>query len=282
MKDVQGKSVLVTGAASGIGRATAIEFAFEGADPVVLNDINLEGLRETAATIHGMGRRAIVMPADVSDYNAVKEMTEKALDEAGAIDILVNVAGTAIIARFEDMTMEEWRKVIGVDLLGALHTVHCLYPRMLARGSGHIVNVASLAGLAALHPYNESYYMCKFGVVGFSEGLMLEASAQGIDVTCVCPGGVKTPIYDDSPFKGFNEEARRKVKDFMLRTGQEPEDTARDIVDGVKRNRFLVVTTPAAKGMYFFRRHFPLLWFPLLRAVARQFVKYLDRYRIAP
>ncbi len=279
MKEIGGRSVLVTGAASGIGRATAVEFAREGADPLILNDINQEGLEKTAETIRQMGRRVVVLPADVSDYDAVKEMTEKALDESGAIDILVNVAGTAIVARFEDMTMEEWRKVIGVDLLGALHTVHCLYPSMLAKGSGHIVNVASVAGLAALHPYNESYYMCKFGVVGFSEGLMLEASAQGINVTCVCPGGVKTAIYDDSPFKGFNEEARQKIKNLMLRTGQEPEDTARDIVVGVKRNRFLVITTPAAKGMYFFRRHFPYLWFPVFKAVARSFIKFLERYR---
>jgi len=279
MKEIRGRSVLVTGAAGGIGKATAIEFAREGADPLILNDINKVGLEDTADKAAAYGGRVVVLPADVSDYDAVKEMVEKALDEAGAIDILVNVAGTAIIAKLEEMTIDEWRHVLGVDLFGALHTVHCLYPHMLERGSGHIVNIASVAGLVALHPYNTPYYLSKFGIVGFSEGLMLEASTRGIGVTCICPGGVKTAIYDDSPFKGFSEEAREKAKEFLLSTAEEPEDTARTIVSAVKSNKFLVVTTPVAKAVYFVRRHFPLLWFPLTKAISRWFVKNFDKYR---
>lgn len=279
MQDLRNKAVLITGAASGIGRATALEFARRGAGPLILDDINEEGLEDTASLVKGLGREALAFTADVSDYDAVEEMVKKSLYEAGSIDVLVNVAGTAIIASLEDMTIEEWRKVLGVDLLGALHTVHCIYPYMLERGKGHIVNVASVAGLLALHPYNAPYYMSKFGTVGFTEALMLEASVHGIDVTCICPGGVKTPIYDDSPFKGFNQEAREKVKKLMLASAEEPEDTARAIVDAVQDNRYLVVTTPVARAVYFIRRHFSFAWFPLMRAVARRFVDSFEKYR---
>ena len=102
---------------------------------------------------------------------------------------------------------------------------------------------------------------------------------QGIGVTCICPGGVKTPIYDDSPFKGFNEEARRKAKEFLLASAEEPEDTARTIIAAVKKDRYLVITTPVAKLGYFIRRHFPLVWFPLLRVIARAFMRSFEKYR---
>ena len=281
MRDLKDATVLVTGAASGIGRATAIEFARQGATLLILNDINKQGLDETVAQIEGLGRRAVALKADVSDYNAVKEMTEKALGETGGIDILVNVAGNALVAPLERMTMDDWRGVLGVDLFGALNTVHCLYPHMLKRGCGHIVNVASVAGLFALHPYNAPYYVSKFAVVGFSEALMLEALLHGIHVTCICPGGVKTPIYDTALFNGFDEDARKKVKNMLLASAEEPEDTARAIVNAVKKKRFLVVTTSVAKTAYFLRRHFPVVWFPLMRAVARRFAKDFDKYKIS-
>jgi NAD(P)-dependent dehydrogenase (short-subunit alcohol dehydrogenase family) len=279
LEDLMGKVVLVTGAASGIGRATALAFAREGADPLIISDINADGLKETATSIEKLGHRVVLLPADVSDYDAVREMVEKALSVSDGIDVLVNVAGTAIISPLEMMTMEEWKKVVGVDLFGALHTVHCLYPHMMGRRSGHIVNIASVAGLFALHPYNAPYYLSKFGTVGFTEALMLEASTHGIGVTCVCPGGVRTPIYDDSPFKGFSEDVREKAKKLILASAEEPEDTARAIVDAVKKNKYLVVTTPAARVGYFIRRHFSFVWFPLMKAVSRRFVNSFEKYR---
>ena len=278
---LKGATVFVTGAASGIGRATAIEFARAGAAALILNDINRKGLEETAVSIEKLGCRTIQLPADVSDYDAVKNMAELAIGMTGRIDILVNVAGKAIVAPLEKMDMEEWRQVLGVDLFGALHTVHCIYPHMMKRRSGHIVNVASVAGLFALHPYNAPYYVSKFGVVGFSEALMLEAHLHGVNVTCVCPGGVKTPIYDSSPFKGFSEEARKKAKSMLLASAEEPEDTARTIVNAVARNKFLIVTTPLAKFAYFLRKHCSPIWFPLMRKVAHRFAGHFDRYRIS-
>jgi NAD(P)-dependent dehydrogenase (short-subunit alcohol dehydrogenase family) len=278
MQDLRDKVILITGAASGIGRATAREFAVEGAGPLILCDIDTEGLEETAAMVERMGRSALVLPADVSNFEAVKKMVETALEQAGRIDVLVNVAGIGIGGPLEVLTMEDWRKVLGVNLFGMLHTVNLLYPHMLERGSGHIVNIASGAGLVAPSPYNSPYNTSKFGAVGFSESLMLEAGTQGIGVTCICPGVVKTPIYETSPMKGFTEEMKEKLP-VILFAGEKPKDTARSIVKAVKRNRFLVVTTFFMKAMVILKWYFSFIWFPMNRMISRGLVKYLARYR---
>lgn len=278
MEDLRGKAVLITGAASGIGRASALEFAREGADPLIICDINPEGLKETAAMIGGMKREAIALTVDVSDYDAVKEMVDKALVEAGRIDVLVNVAGIDIGGPEEVLTIEDWRKVLGVNLYGMLHTVNLIYPHMLEKGSGHIANVASGAGLVALSAYNAAYNTSKFGVVGFSESMLLEASARGIGVTCVCPGVVNTPFYDTTAMKGFSMEASELVKK-ILYVGEEPEATARSMVRAVKKNRFLVVTTISMKMIYYMKRYMAFIWFPLNKAISRGLIRILDRYK---
>ena len=279
MQDLRDKAVLITGAASGIGRATAVEFANEGAGPLILCDINTEGLEETAAMVEGMGRSALVLPADVSNFEAVKRMVETALEQAGRVDVLVNVAGIGIGGPLEVLTMEDWRKVLGVNLFGMLHTTNLLYPHMLERGGGHIVNIASGAGLVAPSPYNAPYNTSKFGAVGFSESLMLEAGAHGIGVNCVCPGVVKTPIYESAPIKGFTEESAEKLL-MISSVGEEPEDTARSIVRAVKKTRFLVITTFHMKAMVFLKRYLSFIWFPVNKMVSRGLVKYLERYRL--
>ena len=278
MKDLRGKVVLITGAASGIGRATAVEFAREGAGPLILGDIDEEGLRGTSALVEELGSGAFVMPADLSDLGSVESMVDEALRSAGRIDVLVNVAGIGIGGPVEALDIEDWRKVIGVNLFGILHTVSTVYPHMLSRGSGHIVNVASGAGLVAVSPYNAPYNVSKFGVVGFSESLQYEACAHGIGVSCVCPGAVRTPIYENSPIRGFEPEARGEMMRIMS-TAEEPEDTARALIRAVKKNRFLVVTTPFMKAFYFAKKYLPFIWFPLMRLASRWMVRYLDRYR---
>lgn len=278
MKDLRDKAVLITGAAGGIGRAAALEFAREGAGPLLLNDVDEEGLAGTAGMVRMMGGEAATLPADVSDYKAVKDMVGEALDRVGRIDVLVNVAGIGIGGPMEVLEMKDWNKVLGVDLFGILHTFNQVYPHMLERGSGHIVNVASGAGLVVPSAYNAPYNTAKFGVVGFSESLLYEAGPRGIGVTCVCPGVVKTTIYETSAIKGFNPEAQGELMRIVA-AGEEPEDTARAIVRAVKKNRFLVVTTVSMKVLYYSKRYAPFLWFPLMKAVCRGMIRYMNRYR---
>jgi len=277
LKDLKNKAVLVTGAASGIGRATALAFAAEGADPLLLNDIDEPGLSETAAMIERLGRRAVLFPADVSNQDAVNAIVDAALREAGRIDVLVNVAGIGILCPVERLEHEDWEKVLGVDLWGVINTTAAVYPHMIARGDGHIVNVSSSTALFNPVLYLASYAAAKRAVLGLSEALMLEARVHGVGVTCVCPGSVETPIQDSSVIKGFTEESRKltRIAFYMAET---PADTAASIVRAVKKDRFLVVTTGYAKAVYFIRRHFQAAWFGYMKRFALLFAYAFRKY----
>jgi NAD(P)-dependent dehydrogenase (short-subunit alcohol dehydrogenase family) len=282
MKDLVGKSVLVTGAASGIGRATALGFAREGADPVVICDINREGLEETAARLERLGCEVLSHTVDVTDFEKVKETADDVIERIGHIDVLANVAGISLVCPVELLDMDDWKKVLGVDLWGVIHMVQAVYPHMVRRGSGHIVSIASTDGLFVMGPYfSAPYCASKYGVVGFSEDLLYEAMLNNIDVSCVCPGAVKTPIFDATPVKGFKPELEKEIVRYLMPLAEEPEDTARALVDAVKRNRFLVVTTWSMKVAYFLRRHFPRTWFASMRLFTLGMRGFIERNRVA-
>jgi NAD(P)-dependent dehydrogenase (short-subunit alcohol dehydrogenase family) len=279
MQDLTDKVVLVTGAAGGIGRATALAFAREGASPVAITDINEKGLQETAGRLKELGTEAIVWPTDVTDFVTVNEMVEDIIARCGRIDVLVNVAGISLICPAEKLTIEDWKKVVDVDLWGVINTVTAVYPHMVKRRSGHIVNTSSTDGLfvPALY-YSAPYCTAKFGVVGLSEALLYEAMLHNIGVTVVGPGVVDTPIFDATPVKGLRPEIK-ELLDVLAPRKEDPEDTARAIVNAVKKNRFMVVTTMEMKILYFLRRHFQLLWFPFMKIITKVFDRMMDKYR---
>ena len=280
MQDLTDKVVLVTGAASGIGRATALAFAREGAGPVGITDINEKGLEETAGRLEDLGAEAIVWPADVTDFVTVNEMVEDIIARCGRIDILVNVAGISLICPAEQLDLEDWKKVVNVDLWGVIHTINAVYPHMVKRQSGHIVNVSSTDGLfcPGLY-YSAPYCAAKGGVVGLSDNLLYEAMLHNIGVTVVCPGAVDTPIFDVTPIKGLRPEIK-ELADYISSTKEEPEDTASAIIQAVKKNKYLVVTTLEMKILYFLRRHFPFLWYTLMKLVTKILDRVIDKYRI--
>jgi NAD(P)-dependent dehydrogenase (short-subunit alcohol dehydrogenase family) len=278
MRDLQHKAVLVTGAASGIGRAAALAFAREGAGPLLLNDIDEAGLAEVAREVEALGRACAVFPCDVSDEAAVKAMVAAALERYGGIDILVNSAGVVNFCPIEELTKADWKAVLDVDLDGVINMVGAVYPHMIATGRGHIVNVASSSGLFDPVLYLAPYVTAKFAVVGFSEALMLEARVHGIGVSCVCPGSTDTPIWDRIAIKGFGDGARKMMSvGFSISTTADY--AARHIVNSVKKDRFLVVTTWSAKAMYFVRRHAPAAWFAFMKRFALIFAFGFKRYR---
>ncbi len=186
---LEGKVALITGAGSGIGRASAIRFAAEGAQVVV---VDLEGAEETAAAIGAAGGEALALITDVADEDAVATMAEMALERYGRVDVLMNNAG--ILDDYlpaADTPTEVWRRVLGVNLDAHLFTSRALLPQMVERGAGAIVNVASTAGLNGGNG-GAAYTTSKHAVIGFTRHLCFDYARKGIRCNVICPGAVET------------------------------------------------------------------------------------------
>jgi NAD(P)-dependent dehydrogenase (short-subunit alcohol dehydrogenase family) len=256
MKELRDKIVAVTGAASGIGKATAVEFAKAGAD-VLVSDVNEAGLADTVAAVEARGRRAVPLRTDVSKPADVEAMVGRTLAEFGRIDIIMNNAGIGITGEMRYLSLKDWERIVGINLWGCIYGIHFAMPHLIQQKSGHIVNVASSAGLIA-SPGMSAYSTTKFGVVGLSEVLRNELARYGIGVTVVCPGFVRTPILNYSEMRGVKDEAEaRKIPSWL---GISAETCAKDIVKAVKRNKFLIIPGPEMKVVYGFKRFAPPLY----------------------
>ncbi len=256
MKDLKDKNAIVTGSASGIGRAVALELAGEGAN-IVIADLNEPEMDEAAEQIRALGVKAIIKKTDVSSKDQVKELIDYTIDEFGSLDLLVNNAGVVVMGEMRDMRIEdEWEWIMGINLWGPIYGCHYSLPHMVKRGSGHIVNIASAAGFFAA-PGVGAYCTTKFGVVGMTEALRSEVARFGVGVTCVCPGLVKTSIFKSSVNIGAVPKNQNRL--FKLR-GQSPERIAKRIVRGIKRNKPMLVPTIDAKAMYLLKRFFPRIY----------------------
>ncbi|MEV0774598.1 SDR family oxidoreductase [Streptomyces sp. NPDC050433] len=264
-----GQLVLVTGAASGIGRATAFAFAESGARVVVV-DRDTEGAARTAEMARLIGApRAWAETVDVSDEEAMEKLAGKVAAEYGTVDVLVNNAGIGLSGPFLDTTSEDWRKVLDVNLWGVIHGCRIFGGQMAARGQGgHIVNTASAAAYQpsrALPAYSTS----KAAVLMLSECLRAELAGQGIGVSAICPGFVNTGITATARFTGVSaeEEKRRRkraVRLYGLRN-YPPEKVAEAVLRAVVRNEAVVPVTPEARGARLLSRFAPRT----LRAIAR-------------
>ncbi|MGX5188651.1 SDR family oxidoreductase [Streptomyces avermitilis] len=264
-----GQLVLVTGAGSGIGRATAYAFAEAGAR-VVAVDRNAEGAARTAEMSRLIGAPdAWAETVDVSDEQAMEKLAEKVATEYGVVDVLVNNAGIGLSGSFFDTTAEDWRKVLDVNLWGVIHGCRLFGKQMAERGQGgHIVNTASAAAYQpskALPAYSTS----KAAVLMLSECLRAELAGQGIGVSAICPGFVHTNITSTARFAGVaaEEEKRRQKRAarlYRLR-GYPPEKVADAVLRAVVRNQAVVPVTPEARGAHLMSRFAPRA----LRAIAR-------------
>jgi 2-hydroxycyclohexanecarboxyl-CoA dehydrogenase len=192
MNRFEGQAAIVTGAASGIGRATAMRLASEGAS-VAIADLNLPGAAEVAAAISGQGGTALALQVDVTDDAAVKVMTGKAFDAFGRLDILVSNAGWDRAGPFADTDAALWDRVIAINYRGHLAACHAALPYMREHGGGRIVTVASDAGRVGSSG-EVVYSGAKGAVIAFTKGLAREVARYGITVNCVAPGLVDTPL----------------------------------------------------------------------------------------
>jgi NAD(P)-dependent dehydrogenase (short-subunit alcohol dehydrogenase family) len=252
MSVFQDKIAIVTGGGSGIGKALCEALAREGAE-VVVADIDAARAREVARGITASGGRARGAALDVRDAGAFRALVEDVARTSGRLDYLFNNAGIAVNGEVRDITLEDWNRVIDVDLHGVVHGVTAAYPIMVAQRSGHIVNTASLAGLIAA-PGITSYNAAKHGVVGLSRGLRAEGADLGVRVSVVCPGFIDTPILTESRYVNLDKERMLgllKVKPLA------PEACAKAILEGVARNQATIVVTWHAKVMWLAQRLFP-------------------------
>jgi NAD(P)-dependent dehydrogenase (short-subunit alcohol dehydrogenase family) len=248
MRDLKDKVVVVTGAASGIGLEMARAFAREGAK-LALADINASGLDGVKKDFESLGRTVYTQVVDVTKKEQVKDFCDKVYEKMGRVDVLCNNAGVGWAGKFEDWSLEDWEKIIAVNLWSVIYGCHYFYPRMIEQGGGgHIVNTASGAGLAPL-PMMSAYCCTKFAVEGFTETLRAEAALNGIGVTSVCPGVVKTNIIVTG--KMFSATAHTKSDDFMKKLDKfyakrnyTPDRVANKVVRAVKRNTAVLLVCP--------------------------------------
>jgi len=263
-----GKRCLLTGAASGIGRATALRLAADGAE-LYLTDRDAEGLEATVAHARALGAQVPEHRAlDIADYDEVARFAADIHVRHPAMDVVMNIAGVSAWGTVDQLTHAHWNAMISVNLMGPIHVIETFLPPMMAAGrGGHLVNVSSAAGLVAL-PWHSAYSASKYGLRGLSEVLRFDLARHRIGVSVVVPGAVKTPLMQTVQIAGVDREHPRVSRwvDRFAAHAVSPEKVADKILDGVRKNRYLVYTSADIRALYLFKR---TMWWPYSVAMRR-------------
>ncbi|MEH3142361.1 MAG: SDR family NAD(P)-dependent oxidoreductase [Mycobacterium kyogaense] len=253
-----GKVAFITGGASGIGAALSEALAAEGAH-VWIADRQVEVAENLARRLRGAGATAHAVALDVRDPAAFEAAVEATVRTSGRLDFLFNNAGIGIGGEVDALTLDDWTDIIDVNLRGVVHGVRAAYPRMIAQGSGHIVNTASMAGLITTSA-QAGYSATKHAVVALSKTLRVEAAAHGVHVSVLCPGVVRTPILTGGEY-GRNRTVSREN---LIKLGEalrpiEPEQFASQALRGVRRNQAIIVVPRWWKALWYLERLSPTL-----------------------
>ncbi|MEM7437910.1 MAG: SDR family oxidoreductase [Myxococcota bacterium] len=251
-QSLSGKVAIITGGARGIGRGLA-EVAGEKGCSLILADINGPLLESTVEELRAAGIHVEGQTVDVRDAAAVRDLVQGAHRKLGRIDYLFNNAGINVFAELLDTSLEDWNELIDVNLRGVIHGVHFAYPIMREQGFGHIVNTASVAGIAPT-PAEGAYAATKHAVVGLSTTLRMEAAAHGVKVSVVCPGAVDTPILSTSKHVKFDANA---ILELSPEKPMPPRRAAERILRNVERGRFFIVISKTANAFWRVYRYAP-------------------------
>jgi NAD(P)-dependent dehydrogenase (short-subunit alcohol dehydrogenase family)/pimeloyl-ACP methyl ester carboxylesterase len=262
-RDVRGKLALVTGAGAGIGRATAVELARQGAATVVVVDLDADGANDTAEAVRAAGAEAAAYQVDVSDEAAMNNLAAQVHNKHGVVDILVNNAGIGMAGRFLETTPEHWDTIMGVNVRGVINGCRAFGAQMVERGQGGtIINVSSAA---AFLPSKSmvAYGTTKAAVLALSESLRADLADDGITVAAVCPGFVNTNIAKSTVYAGMSaeqqERAREKADAAYRRRNYTPEAVAKAIVKAIRTGPAVLPIAPESRVGYALRRISPSL-----------------------
>lgn len=259
LRDLRGRNVFITGAASGIGRATAEAAARQGA-VLHLTDVDEPGLAAVVTEIRALGGQvAHAAPADISEYEAVRTLAADVTATSGAMDVVMNVAGISTWGTVQSLEHAQWQRLVDINLMGPIHVIETLVPPMIEAGrGGHLVNVSSAAGIIGM-PWHAAYSASKFGLRGVSEVLRFDLRAHGIGVSLVCPGGVATPLTQTVTIAGIDKAGPRfeKLHARFRARAVTAEEAAESILEGIRRNRYWVYTSPDIRLVHLLQRVFP-------------------------
>ncbi|MFD4459832.1 SDR family oxidoreductase [Nocardia sp. NPDC058480] len=279
MTKFDGKTCLITGAASGLGRATAFAAAAKGAS-LVLTDITADALATTAAELRATGATVhLAHAADVSDHSAVVGLAAHTFEAVSGVDIVMNVAGIATWGTVDKLTPQQWRRTVDINLMGPIHVIEEFVRPMITAGrGGHLVNVSSAAGIFGL-PWHAPYSATKFGLRGVSEVLRFDLRRHKIGVSLVCPGAMATPMADTIDIAGVDRDnaALQKAIGLFMRHAVTPDQAATAVIKGVERNRYWVYTSRDIQFAHWGQRYFPYGYTLAMRGLNNAMTNYADK-----
>ena len=260
------KVAVVTGGASGIGRAICAELGHRGAI-VVATDINASGAEEVAKGISQSGGKGFSAYVDVSKLDDVKELVRGTFQQHGRIDYMFNNAGIAVIGEARDMTHDDWRRILDINLHGVIYGTTEAYQLMVQQGFGHIVNTASLAGLVPVAGLT-SYTATKFAVVGLSTSLRAEAAGLGVKVSVICPGIIQTPIVEAAQYINLDvDKLIAESQPKMMKVGH----AVQIILRGVAKNKAVIAFPIAPKIIWWLYSICPPLYYFWAKIMFKRF-----------
>jgi len=268
--------VLITGAASGLGRSLALHMSGPEVK-LMLTDRDVARLEATAREVRETGAVVLTQAMDVRDELAWGALCQRVVAEWGGLDVLVNNAGVADVGPLVDTQPHHWERQLEINLMGVVRGCRSFVQPMLEQGSGHIVNIASFAGLATA-PGMIAYNTAKGAVVAFSESLQVELAGAGVGVSLVCPAFFRTDLT--SSMEDASPEMVRRIERWMDNSGVTAEDVCADIVDAIQADRFLVLTHKETRRYWLFKRLMPVQYRRML--VREQQKRLAKRARLAP
>jgi NAD(P)-dependent dehydrogenase (short-subunit alcohol dehydrogenase family) len=274
LRTYDGAVAIVTGGASGIGKALGEELAARGCE-VVLADLQLDAAKEVAARICEQGGKATACALDVTDADAVELLLKETFERCGRLDYMFNNAGVALNGKFEDFELKHWRKTMDINLMGVVYGTRAAHRHMSQQGFGHIVNTASFAGVFPW-PTTIAYTASKHAIVGMSTALRAELADTGIQVSVLCPGTVLTPMIEKgaSPERWVGTYSAEKLEAFFQGAhGMAPDVFSKKALDRIAKNKAVIVLPAIYKMLWWINRVSPTLAIGLSQKIHNAILK---------